>query len=123
MLALTLGTLLSTIQWGAIPPRGPGRPNAQASFARPSGADQKKASDLAELLAMIPPDATYGVTDQEMAHVSTRLSVRPLWAQPPPDYYLYAADSTGAETATRALSQGDYVQAAVRPGLFLVKRK
>jgi uncharacterized membrane protein len=122
MAALAVGTLLCTIHWGAFPPH-PGQGFLKASFASPSPIDEKRANDLAELSSMIPPDATYGVSDQEMAHVSKRLTVRPLKHQPPPDYILYGVDGADAPIAGAALTRGEYLQVASRTGLALLKRK
>src|SRR5439155_19610847 len=76
--ALAAGTILSTAQWGAFPPHGIKGGFSYVNFQQPSAADEQKERDLQELFAMIPAEATYAVSEQEMPHVSGRLTVRSL---------------------------------------------
>jgi hypothetical protein len=123
--ALAIGTFLCTKHWGAFPP-GPMFKGGFSiiSFARPTAADFRKARDLAALAAMIPEDASYAVTEQELPHVSGRLKVLALRDGPMgTDYVLYGVASGGSQFGAQLLASGAYVEVAQRPGLILIKRK
>jgi uncharacterized membrane protein len=122
--ALAVATVLCTLQWGAFPPRGIRSGFAYVDFRPPSAADAQKERDLAELFAMIPPDALYAVAEQELPHVSGRLTIRSLkYDTSGAEYLLYGTTSMGADVGARALARGEYVEVAQRPGLMLLKRK
>jgi hypothetical protein len=94
------------------------------SFATPTGADRKKARDLAELAAMIPENARFAVSEQELPHVSTRRYVFALRdGAGDVEYILYGVNSAGANYGQDALSNGTFVEVATRPGLVLLKKK
>jgi len=122
--ALAIGTLLCTKYWGAFPP-GPNFKSGFSNiiFSTPTAADRQKARDLADLAAMIPEQATFAVSEQELPHVSGRLKVLTLRdGIGGPDYVLYGTTSAGAAIAAQALASGQYVEIAQRPGLSLLKR-
>jgi uncharacterized membrane protein len=124
-IALAVGTFLCTKHWGAIPP-APGFKGGfyVISFAKPSAADRQKARDLAELAAMIPEQASFAVTEQELPHVSGRLKVMGLRDGPlGTDYVLYGVESGGYQHCAALLASGVYVEIAQRPGLRLLKKK
>jgi uncharacterized membrane protein len=122
--AVAMGTFLCTLHWGAFPPGGVIRSGfANVSFTPPRPADVQKGRDLKELDAMIPPEATVAVSEQEMPHVSGRLNVLTLkYATNSADYILYGHGSMGADVASKAVVSGEYVELAQRPGLGLLKR-
>src|SRR5439155_7202896 len=94
------------------------------NFQHPSAADEQKERDLQELFAMIPAEATYAVSEQEMPHVSGRLTVRSLkYDTSGADYLLYGTSSIGQHVGVHTLETGEYVEVARRPGLMLSKRK
>jgi uncharacterized membrane protein len=122
--ALAVGTLLCTAQWGAFPPRGIHSGFAYVAFERPTAADEQKARDLAELYAMIPPDSLYAVSEQELPHVSGRLTIRSLkYDTAGAEYLLFGTTSIGSDVGMKALGNGSYEEVAKRPGLMLLKRK
>jgi uncharacterized membrane protein len=125
LLALCMGTLLCTLHWGVFPPRGPIRGGfGQVSFAAPSAAELQKERDLAELAAMIPSDAKFGVSEEELPHVSGRLNVMAMkYGHGDADYLLYGTTSNGSSVGSQALASSEYVEVATRPGLMLLKRK
>jgi len=123
--ALVVGTLLCTIHWGAFPPRGTIKGGfVQVGFAHPSATDEQKARDLAELEAMIPSAASLSVTEEELPHMAGHLNVLTLrFGTNAADYLLYGVNSGGSGAANQALTMGEYVEVARRPGLVLLKRK
>jgi hypothetical protein len=121
--ALVAGTLLTTIHWGAFPPRAASDSFVRFHWARPTATDIRKESDLAALLAMVPEGATYAVSEPEIAHASHRLGARAIRSGAETDYILWAQGSSGAELASNALGRGEYIEVARRPGLTLIKRK
>jgi uncharacterized membrane protein len=122
--AVVVGTLLCALQWGAFPPRGIRGGFSFVNFSEPTASDAQKERDLAELLTMIPEESTYAVSEQELPHVSDRLTVRSLkYDTNGADYLLYGTNSIGADVAARALGKGEYTEVARRPGLALLKRK
>jgi hypothetical protein len=123
MAALLVATLLATIHWGAIPPRGASQGFLHETFAPPSSVDGRKAHDLSDLLSMIPPDATYAVTDQELAHVARRLTVRSIKYEQRADYILYGLGAADANIAQNGLDRADYERIASRPDVALLQRK
>jgi len=125
LVALAVGTFLSTRVWGAFPPTGSIRGGFyQVSFSRPTAADMQKNRDLRELAAMIPEDAPFAVSEEELPHVSGRLKVLALRdGIGPADYVLFAPTGGGGQYATQALASGEYVEIAARPGLQLLRKK
>src|SRR5439155_10572584 len=121
--ALLAGTLLSTIHWGAFPPRAATDAFVKYHLGRPTPADARRASDVSDLLAMIPAESTYGVSDPEIAHASTRLGVRALRTTLEVDYVLFAVNASGSDTANAAIGRGEYVEVARRTSLVLAKGK
>ncbi len=123
--ALVTATILCTLHWGAFPPRGFVKGGfAHIGFDRPSAEQEQKARDLAELAAMIPPEASVSVSEEELPHVSTRLNILTLRSGTNlADYLLYGVNSNGAGHAAKALQDGEYVEIATRPGLELLQRK
>jgi uncharacterized membrane protein len=123
--ALIVGTFLCTKHWGAFPPSTTFKGGfSMVSFARPTAADFQKARDLKELAAMIPEDAPFAVSEQELPHVSGRLKVLTLRdSAAGADYALYGVTSAGANIAADELAKGTFVEIARRPGLMLLKRK
>jgi uncharacterized membrane protein len=123
--ALVVGTLCCTWYWGAF--LTPGRFKGGfsiISFEAPSAAHWQKSHDLKELDAMIPEKASVAVSEEELPHVSGRYDVRTLRdGTAGADYLLYGNSSAGAANASKALTDGQYVELATRPGLTLLKRK
>jgi hypothetical protein len=65
---------------------------------------------------MIQPDASVAVSEQEMPHVSGRLNVLTVkYATNSADYILNGHASMGADVASRAVANGEYVELAQRP--------
>jgi uncharacterized membrane protein len=123
--ALGIGTFLCTAQWGAFPPRGTIRGGfVDVAFSRPTPADEQKARDLAELAAMIPSEAMFAVTEEELPHVSGRLNVLGMkYGVGNAEYVLYATSGQGSYVGAQALADGSFIEIAKRPGLMLLKRK
>ncbi len=123
LVALVMGTVLTGVFWGAIPPRASIHGGfAMMSMRAPSAAERKRDKDLRELHAMIPPDASVAMSESEMTHVS-HLDMRGLRDTTDADYVLYAGGAGGASNAERALAAGEFEKIAERPGLTLLKRK
>lgn len=125
IVALGVGTLLCTRLWGAFPPTGAVRGGFfQVTFTRPTAADLQKNRDIVELAAMIPPDASFAVTEEELPHVSGHPKVLALRDGPgPADYVLFSPTGGGGQYGTQLLAGGDYVEVASRPGLQLIRKK
>lgn len=123
--ALVAGTLLTTTLWGAIPPRESIRGGFfELPMTPPTEADRQKHRDLQELNAMIPPDASVAVSEQEMPHIS-RLHTFSLRDTTDAEYLLYGVGSGfyGSNNAEQALARGEFEKIAERPGLVLLKRR
>jgi uncharacterized membrane protein len=122
---VALATFLCTRYWGAVPPNPSFRGGFSViSFATPTPADRIKKRDLATLLAMIPEGATFAVSEQELPHASGRRNVFSLRdGTGEMQYLLYGVNSAGANHGQDALSSGNYVEVATRPGLVLLKHK
>ena len=123
--ALAVGTFLCTRHWGAFPPNHALKGGfAVISFARPSAADFRKRRDLAELAAMIPENASFAASEQELPHVSGRLKVMTLRdGAGGAEYVIYGVGSAGSHIAAQILASGEYTMVAERPGVALLKRK
>ena len=123
--ALAVGTLLTTRMWGAFPPTGPVRGGfAQVTFTRPTAADAQKERDLQELVAMIPADAPFAVSEEELPHVSGHRKVLELRdGLGAAQYALFSTIGGGGFHATQALAAGEWVEVASRPGLQLTRKK
>lgn len=125
--SLIAGTLLTTVQWGSIPLRQ-GMRNGFSSMnpERPSSDYRAKARYIAELVAMIPPDAILASSDRELPHVSNRLICYTLMeGYEGSDYILYVLHTGGRDggQAQKALDSGQYEEIAARPQLSLLRRK
>jgi uncharacterized membrane protein len=125
LVALGLGTLLTTAHWGAFPPNGTIKGGfAMVGFGHPTVADEQKAKDLAELAAMIPTEAKFAVSEEELPHVSGRLGVMTLkYGVGAAEYVLYGPSSQGGSIGAQAASDGTFVELARRAGVVLLKRK
>jgi uncharacterized membrane protein len=121
--AIGVATLLCTIPWGAVPFHGPVRGGfVWHSYAPPSSADIQRAKYLAEVAAMIPEDAKFSVSEEELPHVSGRLNVMTLkYDTGHADYLLYGTSSVGSAVAQKALLAGEYVEVARRGEIVLLK--
>jgi len=122
---LIVGTFLCTRFWGAFPPSSTFKGGFSIiSFARPTSADFRKRRDLDELARMIPEQASFAVSEQELPHVSGRLKVMTLRdGAGGAEYVLYGIGSGGSHIAAQLLAGGDYVMVAERPGVALLKRR
>src|SRR5207245_1620789 len=111
--------LLTSRVWGAMPPgdKFHGGFRDIPGFRPLSEADKQKGRDIAELLAMIPGDASVASTEQESPHVSTRLNCYTLRVgYEGAQYILYAEDGYGADQARQSLEKGEYEVMERRPG-------
>jgi uncharacterized membrane protein len=124
-LALVVGTVTCTIFWGAFPVPGKFKGGfSLINFTAPTAANAQKQRDLMDLSAMIPDQASVAVSEEELPHVSGRYDVRTLRdGTGSADYLLYGTSSAGASVAQKALTDGEYLEIATRPGLALLKRK
>jgi hypothetical protein len=91
-------------------------------MTRPTDADRKRHRDLLELYALVPPDASLAMSEQEMPHVS-RLNMRSLRDTVDADYFLYGISSQGGANGEQLLAGGQADKIAERPGLKLLRRK
>jgi uncharacterized membrane protein len=126
LMALGTGTFLCFVHWGMFPPRGSIHGGFQEVplTQRPSADDLQKERDLQTLFAMIPPDASFSATEQEIPHVSGHLRVQSLReGHNSTDYLLYGTTSGGAAWGDKALADGEYVEVARKPRVVLLKRK
>jgi uncharacterized membrane protein len=121
--ALVAGTLLCTIHWGAFPPRGTADATTPFTYESPSRADARKAADLADLVAMVPEEATFQAGDAELAHVARRTGARSVGYHRPTDFVIYGDDNGGADAARRSVETHEFAQVASRPSLVLLKRQ
>ena len=124
--ALVGATLLTTLHWGAIPPRRAFHSSyGMIDFKPPTAADDERRRDIHALAAMVPRDAILAVSDREMPHVSNRtecwnISVGYVGS----DYILYgkvnpiSVDTVQYEGALR----NGYAKVAERPSVVLLKR-
>jgi len=121
--ALVVATFLCTKHWGAFPPSGNFKGGFSIiSFATPTADDRRKERDIRELAAMIPEEASFAVSENELPHVSGRLKVLSLrYGADGADYVLYGA--SGGAIGAAAVASGEYIEVARRPGVTLIKRK
>jgi uncharacterized membrane protein len=117
---LALGTALSGVFWGAIPPREQVHGGfSMMTMRAPTEADKQKDRYIKELHAMVPPKASLAIGEAEMTHIS-HLKVKGLRDSMDTDYVLYSIGSGG----DRALVSGEFEKVAERPGgLTLLVRK
>jgi hypothetical protein len=124
---MLVGTLIATAHWGAIPPRAAYR-HAYGEimvFDPPTPTQVQRRHDIADLVAMVPPDAILAATDRELPHVSNRLQC---WNFSTgfggSDYVLYGTTrpSSYETNELHAAERAGYLHAAERPGLILLKR-
>jgi uncharacterized membrane protein len=117
------GTAMCGALWGAIPPRGTVRGGfSTMSMRAPDAAQRQKHRDLVELHAMVPKQASLGMSNAEITHVS-HLIMRTLWETNEADYLLYGTDAGDAHYGAKALASGQYEQVATRGRVALLKRK
>ena len=89
------------------------------NFSRPTLADEQKAHDLADLAAMIPPEAKFAVSEEELPHVSGHLNVLTLkYGVGTAEYVLYGPTSQGGAVGSQALAEGKFIEVARRPAWF-----
>ena len=96
--AMAVATLLATNVWGTIPPSSKfkGGFASIGEFKPLSKEERQKARDLRELAAMVPKKAVLAVSEQEYAHVSSRLDCLDLRdGYEGADYILYAENTGG----------------------------
>jgi uncharacterized membrane protein len=118
--ALIAGTALTGVFWGAIPPRAAIKGGFSTMTMRaPTTADRLKDQYIKELHAMVPKDASLGIGEAEMTHVS-HLMIKGLSDNTDVDYLIHSPGSGGE----RALATGAFEKVAERPGgLVLYRRK
>src|SRR4029079_583416 len=117
--SMVVATILFTAHWGAFPPNGTIRGGfVDIPFSRPTLMHEQKARDLADLPALIPSDAKFAVSEEELPHVAERLNVLTLkYSTTGAEYVLYGTSSMGAGVGAAALASGEFVEIASRPGL------
>lgn len=123
---LVCATVLTTVHWGAIPPRQAFHSSyGFIDFQSPTAEQIQRRRDIHELAAMVPRDAILAASDHELPHVSNRIecwNISTGWEGT--DYILYgkvnpiSVDTVQYEAAVRA----GYVTVADRPAVVLVKR-
>jgi len=121
MSALAVATAVAAVFWGAIPPRKAihGGFSAAMTMNPPTAADRQKDKYIKELHAMVPRDASLGIGEAEMTHIS-HLKLKGLTDSVDVDWIIYSPGSNG----DRALNNGEFEKIAERPGgLMLLKRK
>lgn len=126
MAAMIAGTLVTTLHWGAIPPRGSFHAGFdRISFAPPASEHIEKRTRLLELRSLVPESASMAVSESELPHVSGHLRTYALrLGAQNADYLLYAAGSgrAGEHQALGEVARGRYRVVAERPGLRLLER-
>lgn len=123
---LIAATLLSTVHWGAIPPRTAFHSSyGFVDFKPPTPEQVQRRRDLHELARMVPREAILAVSDREMPHVSNRTECWNISVGfEGSDYILYgkvnpiAPDTLQYDAAVRA----GYIKVAERPAAVLLKR-
>jgi uncharacterized membrane protein len=124
--ALLAGTVLTTVAWGAIPPRSQFVAGfTKVDFGPLTEEERKKAADLAALVARVPPDASLAVSENELPHASNREKCYDLKDDTfGADYLLYdkRSGSMGANHAKAALDKGEYRRVEERGVMVLLKR-
>lgn len=118
--ALVVGTIMSGVFWGAIPPRTTIHGGfAMMTMQPPTAADRQKDKYIKELEAMVPEDASLGIGEAEMTHVS-RMKIKGARDSTDVDYLLHSPGSGG----DRLLTSGEFEKVAERPGgLALYRRR
>jgi uncharacterized membrane protein len=123
---LIAATIITTNQWGAIPPRRDFHSAyGVVSFEPPTPAQVRRLHDIRELDRMVPKSAILAVSDREMPHVSNRVEC---WnvsvGFEGADYILYTNDQPipTDRMAWEAALRAGWVRVAERPGLVLLKR-
>ncbi len=118
--ALAVATTMAGVFWGAVPPRNSVHGGfSMMTMQQPSAADRQKDKYIKELHAMVPPDASLGIGEAEMTHVS-HLKMKGLRDSLDVDWIIYSPGSNG----DRALTNGEFDKITERPGgLMLLKRK
>ncbi|MES1165946.1 MAG: DUF2079 domain-containing protein [Verrucomicrobiota bacterium] len=123
---LVAATLVTTIHWGAIPPRTNFHSSyGTISFDAPTADHIQRRRDIHELERMVPRTAILAVSDREMPHVANRVECWNISTGfKGSDYILYgkvnpiAPDTTEFDAALRA----GYVRVAEKPSVVLLKR-
>ncbi len=122
---LLVATALTTLHWGAIPPRKAFHSSyGFVDFEAPTAEQIQRRRDIHELEHMVPREAILAVSDREMPHVSHRLEC---WnislGFQGSDYVMYgkvnpiSVDTVQYEAAMRA----GYIKVAERPAVVLLK--
>jgi uncharacterized membrane protein len=122
---LLVATALTTLHWGAIPPRKAFHSSYGFVDFEPPTADQiQRRRDIHELEHMVPREAILAVSDREMPHVSHRLECWNISVGfQGSDYILYgkvnpiSVDTVQYEAALRA----GYIKVAERPAVVLLR--
>jgi uncharacterized membrane protein len=122
---LLVATALTTLHWGAIPPRKAFHSSyGFVDFLPPTAEQIQRRRDIHELEHMVPREAILAVSDREMPHVSHRLECWNISVGfQGSDYILYgkvnpiSVDTVQYEAALRA----GYIKVAERPAVVLLK--
>jgi uncharacterized membrane protein len=123
---LVVATVITTVHWGAIPPRKAFHSSyGFVGFEAPTREQIQRRRDIHELERMVPRDAILAVSDREMPHVANRVECWNISTGfQGSDYILYgkvapiSVDTLQFDAALRA----GYVRVAERPGVVLIKR-
>jgi uncharacterized membrane protein len=125
--ALVAGSVLTTVAWGAIPPRsGFVAGFTKVNFEPLTEEERKKAADLAALVARVPLRASLAVSENELPHASNRERCYDLKDDTfGADYLLYDKRSgkMGAEQGKAAVEKGAYRRVEERGVMVLLERK
>jgi len=123
---LIVATILTTANWGAIPPRERYHSSyGWTTFKAPTAEQRAARRNLRQMIASIPPEAILAITDRELPHASNRTHCWNLSVGfEGSDYIIYttshpiAPETQQFEAALRA----GYVRVTERPGLVLLRR-
>ncbi len=127
VITMVVATLAATYNWGALLQRnhfeaGWGKVNLEPLTDK----EVEKLAQLREMIALIPPNASVGASENIVPHVSNRETVYTLrYAYEQPDYILYRVGTGkfGAKQANRELRAKRYVRIERRGPFVLLQRK
>jgi hypothetical protein len=123
---IVVATLANTYNWGAFLQRN----HMEAGWGRvslgPLTEEEKlKLGQLRELIALIPPDASVGASENELPHLSNRVDAQTLrTSYDRPDYILYrvATGKFGSSQGEKEQKEERYMRIETRGPFVLLER-
>lgn len=127
VVAMVVATLAASYNWGALMQRNHFEAGwGKVNLAPLTDKERQTLTQLREMIALIPHEASVGASENVVPHLSNRVTVYTLrYSYDKPDYILYRVGTGkfGSNQASKELSAGRYVRVERRGPFVLLRRK